>query len=82
MFRKHSLAFSRKGHVALVQNRTGVSFRTRTKFTESILQPLNITWYGHLQFHLHIMIIHSSLCKVETATRLLKCFSSSLPQCE
>ena len=30
--------------------------------------------YGHLEFHLHITVIHSSLCKAETATRLLKFF--------
>ena len=60
--------------MGLVQNKTGVNFRTRTKFTEQILQLLNIPWYGHLQFHLHITVINSSLCKVETTTRLLKCF--------
>ena len=80
MFCKHLLTFSRKGHVGLVQNRTGVNFITRTKFTEPILQLLNIRWYGHLQFHLHTLVIHSNLCKAETATRLLKCFSSSLPE--
>ena len=74
MFCEHWLTFSRKGHVSLVQNRTGVNFRARTKFTEPILQLLNIPSYGHLQFHLHIMVIHSSLCKAETATRLLKFF--------
>ena len=71
MFCKHQVTFSRKGHVGLVQNRTGINFRTRTKFTESILQLLNRPWYGRLQFHLHITVIHSSLCKVETAIRLL-----------
>ena len=64
MFCKHRLAFSRKGHAGLFQNRTGVNFRTRKKFTEPILLLLNIFWYGHLQFHLHITVIHSSLCKV------------------
>ena len=58
----------------MVQNRTAVDFRTRTKFTEPILWLLNIPWYGHLQFHLYITVIHSSLCKVETATRLLNGF--------
>ena len=69
-------------HVGLVQNRTGVNFRTRTKFTEPILKLLNVPWYGHLQFHLHIdlTVIHSNLCKVETATRLLKCFFFHLCQ--
>ena len=70
MFSKHWLTFSRKDHVGLVQNRTRVNFRTRTRFTEPILQLLNIPWYGHL----HITVIHSSLCKVETATRLLEYF--------
>ena len=69
-----NMTFSRKGPVFLVQNRTGVNFRTRTKFTEPTLQLLNIPWYGHLQFHLHITVIYPSLCKVETATKLLKCF--------
>ena len=73
MFCKHWLTFPRKVHVGQVQNRTGVNFRTRTKFTEPILQLLNIPipWYGHL----HITVIHSSFCKAETATRLLKFFS-------
>ena len=82
MFCKHRLTFPRKGHVGLVQNRTGVNFRTRTKFTEPILQLLNIPWYGHLQFHLHITVIHSSLCKVETATRLLNVFCVFLHLCQ
>ena len=69
-----NMTFSRKGPAGLVQNRTGVNFRTRTKFTEPTLQLLNIPWYGHLQFHLHITVIYPSLCKVETATKLLKCF--------
>ena len=36
---------------------------------------IGMTRYGHL----HVTSIYFSLCKVETATRLLKFFSSSLP---
>ena len=36
------LTFSRKGHVGLVRNRTGVNFRTRTKFYRA-----NITAIEH-----------------------------------
>ena len=74
MFCKHSLTFLSQGSCKPSPKQNSCYFRTRTKFTEPILQLLHIPWHGHLRFHLHITVIHSSLCKVETATRLLKFF--------
>ena len=48
MLCKHWLTFPRKGHVGLVENKTGVYFRTRKKLIkELVLQLLNIPEVEH-----------------------------------